>query len=89
VDIIYRTLENTGLLHDEGPDKDGGVGPYVQSDRQKQGIYLEYAKKLIEKLNFSDCEKLFERLPSGHPMIDLVFDRMESIDPERFEKWLG
>lgn len=49
VDIIYRTLEKTGLLHDEGPDKDGGVGPYVQSERQAQGIYLEYAKKLIEK----------------------------------------
>ena len=30
VDIIYRTLEKTGLFHDEGPDKDGGVGPYVQ-----------------------------------------------------------
>ena len=27
VDIIYRTLEKTGLIHDEGPDKDGGVGP--------------------------------------------------------------
>ena len=38
---------------------------------------MKEAKKLIEKLNFSDCEKLFERLPSGHPMIDLVFDRME------------
>lgn len=50
---------------------------------------MKEAKKLIEKLNFSDCGKLFERLPSGHPMIDLVFDRMESIDPERFEKWLG
>ncbi len=49
VDIIYRTLEKTGLLHDEGPDKDGGVGPYVQSDRQKQGLYLEYARQLIEK----------------------------------------
>ena len=34
VDIIYRTLEKTGLIHDEGPDKDGGVGPYVQSERQ-------------------------------------------------------
>ena len=34
VDIIYRTLEKTGLLHDEGPDKDGGFGPYVQSERQ-------------------------------------------------------
>ncbi|MCX4321639.1 MAG: glutamate--tRNA ligase [Lachnospiraceae bacterium] len=64
VDIIYRTLENTGLVHDEGPDKDGGVGPYVQSDRQKQGIYLEYAKKLIEKgeAYYCFCDK--ERLAS-------------------------
>lgn len=49
VDIIYRTLDKTGLHHDEGPDKDGGVGPYVQSERQASGIYLEYAKNLIEK----------------------------------------
>lgn len=49
VEIIYNTLEHTGLIHDEGPDKDGGVGPYVQSERQNKGIYLEYAKKLIEK----------------------------------------
>lgn len=64
VDIIYRTLENTGLLHDEGPDKDGGVGPYVQSDRQKQGIYLRYAKQLIEKgeAYYCFCDK--ERLAS-------------------------
>ena len=47
--IIYRTLEKTGLIHDEGPDKDGGVGPYVQSQRQSEGIYLKYAKMLIEK----------------------------------------
>lgn len=62
VDIIYRTLENTGLVHDEGPDKDGGVGPYVQSDRQKQGIYLQYAKQLIEKgeAYYCFCDK--ERL---------------------------
>ncbi len=64
VDIIYRTLEKTGLVHDEGPDKDGGVGPYVQSERQKQGIYLEYAKKLIEKgeAYYCFCDK--ERLAS-------------------------
>ena len=49
VDIIYRTLEKAGLKHDEGPDKDGGAGPYVQSERQAAGIYLEYARKLIEK----------------------------------------
>ena len=64
VDIIYRTLEKTGLIHDEGPDKDGGVGPYVQSERQKQGIYLEYAKKLVEKgeAYYCFCDK--ERLES-------------------------
>ncbi len=64
VDIIYHCLEKTGLLHDEGPDKDGGVGPYVQSERQAQGIYLEYAKKLIEKgeAYYCFCDK--ERLES-------------------------
>ncbi len=64
VDIIYRTLEKTGLVHDEGPDKDGGVGPYVQSDRQKQGIYLKYAKELIDKgeAYYCFCDK--ERLAS-------------------------
>ncbi|MDE6973856.1 MAG: glutamate--tRNA ligase [Lachnospiraceae bacterium] len=62
VDIIYRTLAKTGLVHDEGPDKDGGVGPYVQSERQKQGIYLKYAKQLVEsgKAYYCFCDK--ERL---------------------------
>src|SRR5699024_11422618 len=55
VDIIYRTLQSTGLLHDEGPDKDGGVGPYIQSERQASGIYLEYAKKLIEQRDAYYC----------------------------------
>ncbi len=49
VEIIYRTMQKTGLIHDEGPDKDGGCGPYVQSERQAAGIYMEYAKQLIEK----------------------------------------
>ncbi len=62
VDIIYRTLAKTGLIHDEGPDKDGGVGPYVQSERHEKGIYLEYAKQLIEKgeAYYCFCDK--ERL---------------------------
>lgn len=64
LEIIYRTLEKTGLIHDEGPDKDGGVGPYVQSERCKSGLYLEYAKKLIEKgeAYYCFCDK--ERLDS-------------------------
>ena len=64
VDIIYRTLEKTGLIHDEGPDKDGGCGPYVQSERQKSGIYMKYAQMLVEKgeAYYCFCDK--ERLES-------------------------
>ena len=64
LDIIYRTLAKTGLVHDEGPDKDGGVGPYVQSERQAQGLYMKYAKKLIEQGDayYCFCDK--ERLES-------------------------
>ena len=69
-EIIYRTLEKTGLIHDEGPDKDGGVGPYVQSERQKAGIYLEYAKKLIEKGEAYYCFCTQERLDSLKQTVD-------------------
>ena len=64
LEIIYRTLAKTGLVHDEGPDKDGGVGPYVQSERQAQGLYLKYVKKLIEQGDayYCFCDK--ERLES-------------------------
>ena len=62
VEIIYQTLKDTGLLHDEGPDKDGGCGPYVQSERQASGIYLEYAKKLVEKGEAYYCFCTPERL---------------------------
>ena len=61
-EIIYRTLDKAGLTHDEGPDKDGGYGPYVQSERMKTGIYMKYAKELIEKgeAYYCFCDK--ERL---------------------------
>ena len=46
-DIIYDTMKQCGLTHDEGPDIGGPVGPYVQSERVKAGIYMDHAKKLI------------------------------------------
>ena len=63
-EIIYRTLEKAGLVHDEGPDKDGGYGPYVQSERVKTGLYMKYAKELIDKgeAYYCFCDK--ERLAS-------------------------
>ena len=70
VDIIYHTLEETGLVHDEGPDKDGGYGPYVQSERMKTGIYMKYAKELVEKgeAYYCFCDK--ERLESLKTEVD-------------------
>ena len=64
LDIIYRTLKETGLVHDEGPDKDGGYGPYVQSERVASGLYMDYAKKLIEKGEAYYCFCDQERLDS-------------------------
>ena len=63
-DIIYATLKRVGMNWDEGPDIGGPVGPYVQSDRQKQGIYMEYAKKLIDKGEAYYCFCDQERLNS-------------------------
>ena len=62
IDIIYNTLKLTGLTHDEGPDKDGGCGPYVQSERRAAGIYMKYAKQLIEKGEAYYCFCTKERL---------------------------
>ena len=45
-EIIYKTLKQTNLIHDEGPDIGGNYGPYVQSERK--ALYKEYALKLVE-----------------------------------------
>lgn len=62
--IIYRTLEKTGLIPDEGPGKEKDCGPYVQSERCAQGIYMKYAKQLIDQGDayYCFCDK--ERLES-------------------------
>ena len=62
VDIINRTLADTGLIPDESPEKDGGVGPYVQSERVKAGIYDKYAKELIDRGEAYYCFCTPERL---------------------------
>ena len=47
VDVIYKTLENCGITHDEGPDVGGPVGPYIQTERRD--LYGKYAELLIER----------------------------------------
>lgn len=59
-DVIYKTLEMSGITHDEGPDVGGDYGPYVQSERKND--YIEYAKQLIEKGEAYYCFCTKERL---------------------------
>ena len=64
VELLYSTLEKTGITYDEGPDKDKGYGPYIQSKRVQAGIYMKYAKELVDKgeAYYCFCDK--ERLAS-------------------------
>ena len=64
VEIIYRTLRETGLNYDEGPDVGGDYGPYIQSERRD--IYLKYAHKLVEQGDAYYCFCTKERLEEIH-----------------------
>ena len=74
-DVIYRTMKECGLDHDEGPDVGGPTGPYIQSERRD--LYLPYAQLLVEKgaAYYCFCEKAESEEDSGD------FDRAE--DPCR------
>ena len=53
VDVIYKTMAQCHLEHDEGPDVGGPVGPYVQTERRP--LYKEYAELLMEKGHAYRC----------------------------------
>ena len=62
VDAIKYTLESCGLLWDEGPDKGGEYGPYIQSERMS--MYKDYALELVEKKEAYKCFCTEDRLAS-------------------------
>lgn len=62
VEIIYKTLRETGIMYDEGPDVGGDYGPYIQSERKNE--YLYYAKQLVESGHAYYCFCTEERLAS-------------------------
>ena len=79
VEIIYKTLKETGLQWDEGPDIGGPVGPYIQS--QRMGMFKKYAEQLVESGHayycFCDKERLDEvrrcrRPPAWHPAMTVT-----------------
>ena len=64
-DVIYRTMAECGLTHDEGPDVGGPVGPYIQTERRP--LYKKYAELLVEKggAYYCFCEKTESEEDSG------------------------
>jgi len=79
-DVIYRTLAECGLDHDEGPDVGGPVGPYIQSERR--GLYGKYAELLVEKgaAYYCFCEKTESEEDSGD--WERADDPCRSLSPE-------
>ena len=61
-EMVFSTLEKAGIIYDEGPNKDGGYGPYIQSERKE--LYKKYAEELVSmgKAYYCFCDK--ERLDS-------------------------
>ena len=59
-ELIYRTMNECGLTHDEGPDVGGPVGPYIQT--QRRDLYGKYAQLLVEKGHayYCFCDKAEE-----------------------------
>ena len=91
-DIIYDTMRECGLKHDEGPDVGGPVGPYVQSERVRSGLYMEYAKKLIRLGGAHYCfcdEKTIEQAKAAKDVTDgnrSYDDPCRLLDPEEAER---
>lgn len=92
-DVIYKTLRDCGLNWDEGPDKDGGFGPYIQS--QRMGMYKDYALQLIEKgeAYYCFCDK--DRIEELHAVqrasgISPMYDRhCRNLSKEEVEEKLA
>ena len=86
VELIYRTMHETGLVYDEGPDVGGEFGPYVQTERKE--IYLEYARKLIESGDAYYCFCTRERLSDIHDKGATKYDKhcLHTVSREEAEK---
>ena len=84
VDVIYKTMRECGLTHDEGPDVGGPVGPYVQTERR--GFYMDYAERLIERGHAYRCfcEKT-EAEDGGEGGIHKYDGRCSRLSPEEIQ----
>ncbi len=72
-EVIFRSLRESGLVYDEGPDVGGKFGPYVQSERKR--LYLDYAAKLVESGDAYCCFCTKERLKEMHDSGAVKYDK--------------
>ena len=79
VDVIYRTMAECGLTHDEGPDVGGPVAPYIQS--QRRDTYGKYADLLVHRggAYYCFCDKAESAEDSGD--FHREADPCRSLDP--------
>ena len=89
VDIIYKTLEECGLHHDEGPDVGGPVGPYIQTERRE--LYGKYAQLLVQRggAYYCFCQKSEEAEPAGEKGIHKHVCACRDMTPEQVEEKLA
>ena len=82
-EVIYRTMKECGLTHDEGPDVGGPVGPYIQT--QRKDLYSKYAHLLVEKgaAYYCFCEKAESEEDSGD--FDRGDDPCRNLTPEQIQ----
>ena len=82
-EVIYKTLAECGLDHDEGPDVGGPVAPYIQSERRD--TYGKYARLLVERGHayYCFCEKCESEEDSGD--FDRSDDPCRSLSKEEAE----
>jgi len=88
---LYDTLEWLGIDWDEGPDKDGGFGPYVQSERFD--IYKKKSLELVAAGKAYPCFCTSQRLDELRKeqkkakVKDFGYDRKcRNMDPEEAEE---
>ncbi len=84
-ELIYRTMNECGLTHDEGPDVGGPVGPYIQTERR--GFYGKYAQLLVEKGHAYHC--FCEKTEEEGDAFQRAEDPCRSLTPQEVEAKLA
>ena len=87
---LYDTMAWLGIKWDEGGDKGGEYGPYVQSERFE--LYKKYAQKLIENGEayycFCDAERLerIRKIQTENKMAPGYDRNCRHLTPEEVQK---